>query len=150
MNIAVPKEVHEGETRVSMIPEHVAKLVKAGADVSIESGLGQTLQIVDDEYTKAGASVTSDRNALIQSAEEFGLDAQAAHKLVMDTAQGSAALAAVSGETMEAMIEHVRSPGGTTSAAFSVFDERDIRDIFAEAFAAARDRSRQLAEDTGQ
>ena len=29
MNIAVPREVHEGETRVSMIPEHVAKLVKA-------------------------------------------------------------------------------------------------------------------------
>jgi NAD(P) transhydrogenase subunit alpha len=69
MNIAVPKEVHEGETRVSMIPEHVAKLVQAGADVSIESGLGQTLRIVDDEYTSAGASVTPDRNALIQNAD---------------------------------------------------------------------------------
>jgi len=68
----------------------------------------------------------------------------------MDTAQGSAALAAVSGETMEAMIEHVRSPGGTTSAAFTIFDERDIRDIFAEAFSAARDRSRQLAQETAQ
>ncbi len=69
MNIAVPKEVHAGETRVSMIPEHVAKLVKAGADVSIESGLGQTLRIVDDEYTKAGASATADRNGLIQNAD---------------------------------------------------------------------------------
>ena len=69
MNIAVPKEIHEGETRVSMIPEHVAKLVQAGADVSIESGLGQTLRIVDDEYTSAGASVTPDRNALIQDAD---------------------------------------------------------------------------------
>jgi NAD(P) transhydrogenase subunit alpha len=69
MNIAVLKEVHEGETRVSMIPEHVAKLVKAGADVSIESGLGQTLRIVDEEYTKAGASVSPDRNALIQNAD---------------------------------------------------------------------------------
>ena len=69
MNIAVPKEVHEGETRVSMIPEHVAKLVRAGADVSIESGLGQTLRIVDDEYTNAGASVTPDRNTLIQNAD---------------------------------------------------------------------------------
>jgi len=69
MNIAVPKEVHEGETRVSMIPEHVAKLVQAGADVSIESGLGQSLRIVDDEYIKAGASVMPDRNALIQNAD---------------------------------------------------------------------------------
>lgn len=69
MNIAVPQEVHAGETRVSMIPEYVAKLVKAGADVSIESGLGQTLRIIDDEYTKAGASVTPDRKALIQNAD---------------------------------------------------------------------------------
>jgi NAD(P) transhydrogenase subunit alpha len=69
MNIAVPKEVHEGETRVSMIPEHVAKLVQAGADVSIESGLGQSLRIVDDEYIKAGASAIPDRNALIQNAD---------------------------------------------------------------------------------
>ncbi len=69
MNIAVPKEVHEGETRVSMIPEHVAKLVRAGADVAIESGLGQTLRIADEQYTNAGASVTPDRNALIQNAD---------------------------------------------------------------------------------
>jgi NAD(P) transhydrogenase subunit alpha len=69
MNIAVPKEVHEGETRISMIPEHVAKLVQAGADVSIESGLGQSLRIVDDEYIKAGASAIPDRNALIQNAD---------------------------------------------------------------------------------
>ncbi|CAB1062566.1 NAD(P) transhydrogenase N-domain of subunit alpha (EC [Olavius sp. associated proteobacterium Delta 1] len=69
MNIAVPKEVHEGETRVSMIPEHVARLVQAGAEVSIEAGLGQTLRIVDGEYTKAGASVSPDRNALIQNAD---------------------------------------------------------------------------------
>ena len=69
MNIAVPKEVHAGETRVSLIPEHVAKLVKAGADVSIESGLGQTLRIPDDEYTKAGASVATDRSELMRHAD---------------------------------------------------------------------------------
>jgi len=69
MHIAVPIEVHEGETRVSMIPEHVAKLVRAGAEVSIESGLGQTLRIGDEEYTKAGASVSSERDALIQNAD---------------------------------------------------------------------------------
>ena len=67
--MAVPKEVHEGETRVSMIPEHVAKLVQAGAEVSIETGLGQTLRIADDKYTKAGASVTPDHDALIQKAD---------------------------------------------------------------------------------
>ena len=79
-------------------------------------------------------------------AEEFGLDPQAAHKLVMDTARGSAALAAVSGETMEAMIEHVRSPGGTTAAAFDHLDGTEFRDIFAAAVVAARDRAAELAD----
>jgi pyrroline-5-carboxylate reductase len=64
----------------------------------------------------------------------------------MDTAQGSASLAAVSGESMEAMIAHVRSPGGTTAAAFEVFDDENVRDIFAAAIAAARDRAVKLAE----
>lgn len=69
MIIAVPREVHEGENRVALIPDHVAKLVKAGAEVAIETGLGQTLRIADDEYTKAGASVTADRSALLQNAD---------------------------------------------------------------------------------
>jgi NAD(P) transhydrogenase subunit alpha len=69
MNIAVPKDAFPGETRVALIPEHVAKLVKAGAEVSIESGLGQTLRIADDIYADAGATVVADRNSLIQEAD---------------------------------------------------------------------------------
>ncbi len=69
MNLAVPREVHPGEIRVALIPEHVARLVKAGADVAIESGLGQTLRIADEKYTEAGASVVADRNQLIQNAD---------------------------------------------------------------------------------
>jgi NAD(P) transhydrogenase subunit alpha len=69
MKIAVPKEAHKGETRVSLMPEHVAKLVEAGADVSVESGLGQTIRIADGEYVKSGASLTTDRGELIRQAD---------------------------------------------------------------------------------
>jgi NAD(P) transhydrogenase subunit alpha len=69
MNIAVPREVHPGEVRVALIPEHAARLVKAGADVAIESGLGQTLRIADKKYTEAGASVIANHNQLIQNAD---------------------------------------------------------------------------------
>ena len=65
MIIAVPRERHPGETRIAMIPEHVAKLTKAGANISIESGLGYSLRITDDDYTQAGATVEQDRNALL-------------------------------------------------------------------------------------
>jgi NAD(P) transhydrogenase subunit alpha len=69
MNIAVPRDAFPGETRVALIPEHVVKLVKAGARVSVESGLGQTLRIVDEQYADAGADVVADRNILIQEAD---------------------------------------------------------------------------------
>ncbi len=119
----------------------------------ILSAVGSVVRVADESDLDAVTAISGTGPAyfyllidmLIQSAEEFGLDPQVAHKLVMDTAKGSAALAAVSGETMQAMIEHVRSPGGTTAAAFDVFDERDVRAIFAAAFTAARDRAVELA-----
>jgi NAD(P) transhydrogenase subunit alpha len=69
MNLAVPREVHPEEVRVALIPEHVARLVKAGAEVAIESGLGQPLRIADQKYTEAGASVVANHNQLIQNAD---------------------------------------------------------------------------------
>ena len=69
MNIAIPKENNPAETRVAMIPEHVAKLVMAGASVSIEAGLGQTLPVDDDAYRDAGADVVDDRSALLQKSD---------------------------------------------------------------------------------
>lgn len=69
MNIAVPRESHPGETRVALIPEHVAKLAKAGAAISIESGLGYSLRIADGDYSQAGASIEPDRKTLLQNAD---------------------------------------------------------------------------------
>jgi pyrroline-5-carboxylate reductase len=120
----------------------------------ILSAVGSVVHVVDEVSIDAVTAISGTGPAyfyllidmMIQAAEDFGLDPQAAHKLVMDTAQGSASLAAVSGESMEAMIEHVRSPGGTTAAAFDVFDDKNVRDIFAAAIAAARDRAVELAE----
>jgi pyrroline-5-carboxylate reductase len=124
----------------------------------IISAVGSVVHVHDEDSIDAVTAISGTGPAyfyflidmLIQSAEQFGLDSQAAHKLVMDTAKGSAALAAVSGETMDAMIEHVRSPGGTTAAAFDVFDSKNVRDIFAQAFTAARDRAIQLAESSSE
>lgn len=124
----------------------------------IMSAVGSVVHVPDEDSIDAVTAISGTGPAyfyllidmLIQSAEDLGLDAQAAHKLVMDTAKGSAALAAVSGETMEAMIAHVRSPGGTTAAAFEIFDDEKVRDIFARAFAAARDRAVELAGDSSQ
>jgi len=69
MKISVPKETHPGETRAPLTPDSAAKLVKLGAQVEIEAGLGLTAGFYDEAYTKAGATISSDRKALISSGD---------------------------------------------------------------------------------
>ena len=65
MQIGVLKETHPGENRVAVIPDTVKKLVKLGADVTVESSLGQGSGYADEEYAEAGAAVSSDRNGML-------------------------------------------------------------------------------------
>jgi len=69
MKIVALKEIHPGEKRVALIPEHIARLVKKGAQISVEAGIGQPLNISDDDYEKAGASLEKDRSNLFQAAD---------------------------------------------------------------------------------
>ena len=69
MKISVPRETHPGETRSPLTPDSAAKLVKLGAQVEVEAGLGTTAGFPDDAYTKAGATLTTDRKALIGSGD---------------------------------------------------------------------------------
>jgi NAD(P) transhydrogenase subunit alpha len=69
MRIAIPRETHPGENRVPIIPDVAKKLVKLGAEVVIESGMGLGAGFQDAEYTDAGAQVSSDRAGLLGSAD---------------------------------------------------------------------------------
>ena len=57
VKIAVVKESREGESRVALVPEAVAKLVAAGHKVVVETGAGAIAQFADSEYADAGAQV---------------------------------------------------------------------------------------------
>lgn len=83
---------------------------------------------------------------LVGVAVELGLDYDAALALVLETARGAGEMAEQSGETMESLIARVRSPGGTTAAAFDYLDGTDFRSIFSAAVVAARDRAVELAD----
>lgn len=69
MKIAVPRESYAGELRTALIPSDVAKLVKKGAQISVEAGLGVGCQYTDDDYQKAGAQIVSDHQALMRDAD---------------------------------------------------------------------------------
>jgi NAD(P) transhydrogenase subunit alpha len=74
MKIFVPKETHPGEKRVPIIPDSIRKLVKRGAQIEVESGIGETINLSDEDYTKEGAEVSSDRNSSSSSAHISFLD----------------------------------------------------------------------------
>jgi proton-translocating NAD(P)+ transhydrogenase subunit alpha len=69
MRIAIPKETHPGENRVPITPTDAKKLVRAGAELVIEAGMGTGSGFTDEEYTEAGASVSNDRAGLFSSAD---------------------------------------------------------------------------------
>jgi NAD(P) transhydrogenase subunit alpha len=69
MQIAVPSETHANERRVALIPDAVKKLVHAGLEVVIESGAGLKAGFADAEYTKAGATLSNDRDAMLASGD---------------------------------------------------------------------------------
>ncbi|MBS0319462.1 MAG: Re/Si-specific NAD(P)(+) transhydrogenase subunit alpha [Proteobacteria bacterium] len=57
LQIGVPRETYAGEKRVATVPDVVAKLVKLGFRVAIESGAGDAANFPDDAYRAAGAEV---------------------------------------------------------------------------------------------
>ena len=69
MLIAVPRETQAGENRVPLIPDSVKKLVRAGAEVSIEAGMGKGAGYSDQEYIDVGATLATDRQQLLGSAD---------------------------------------------------------------------------------
>ncbi len=69
MNIVIPKENSAIELRVPILPNVAEKFVKKGAKVFVESGLGETLGIGDEEYKKAGAMVERNRKKLFAAGD---------------------------------------------------------------------------------
>jgi NAD(P) transhydrogenase subunit alpha len=69
MQIVVPAETWPHERRVALIPDSVKQLTRAGLSVAVQAGLGEQAGFSDSEYTDAGASVSNDREALLQQGD---------------------------------------------------------------------------------
>src|SRR5207248_1104490 len=69
MRIFVPKEIDSGETRAPLTPSTAAKLTKLGAQVEIETRLGESIHFPDDEYRAAGAAIAQNREQGLRAAD---------------------------------------------------------------------------------
>ncbi|MFN8060296.1 MAG: Re/Si-specific NAD(P)(+) transhydrogenase subunit alpha [Vicinamibacterales bacterium] len=69
MILSVPREYRPGERRVAATPESVARLIKLGFDVAIESQAGAAASFGDDDYKAAGARIVGDTSDLWRQAD---------------------------------------------------------------------------------
>jgi NAD(P) transhydrogenase subunit alpha len=69
MRIFACKEHLAGEWRVPVTPTTVTKLVKLGASVETEQGLGDGIAFRDPDYEAAGATISRDRDESLQQAD---------------------------------------------------------------------------------
>jgi pyrroline-5-carboxylate reductase len=120
---------------------------------SILRAVGLTLWVDDESLLDAVTALSGSGPAyffLIMEIMEdvgttLGLPAEQARLLTLQTAFGAAKMALESTESPARLRERVTSPGGTTERALQVFERENLRELFAHALKAARDRSNELA-----
>ncbi|MHC4510175.1 MAG: NAD(P) transhydrogenase subunit alpha [Planctomycetota bacterium] len=69
MKLFVPGATDHEETRAPILPMHAGELVKLGARLEVEAGIGRSIGISDIEYEKEGVKVSRDRKASFEGAE---------------------------------------------------------------------------------
>ena len=69
MKIAIPREQTPHDNRIPMIPSDVKRLVQRGAEVEIETKMGEPSGYPDDVYEAEGATVSRDRQKLLSDAD---------------------------------------------------------------------------------
>tara|TARA_B000000557_G_scaffold69525_1_gene54869 strand:+ start:209 stop:1345 length:1137 start_codon:yes stop_codon:yes gene_type:complete len=69
MNVVIPKETSDNETRVAATPGSIKELVKAGLSVMVETQAGIKSYISDTDYKNAGASIIESKEELLSKAD---------------------------------------------------------------------------------
>jgi len=73
-NILVVKETREGESRVSLVPRDIKKLIEQGHHVFFEHRAGEGAQFFDQDYQNAGAVIRYISDETILSYQEYFKD----------------------------------------------------------------------------
>ncbi len=121
---------------------------------AVMASIGQTVFVEQESQLDAVTAVSGSgpayvfyiAQAMTQAGVNLGLPLATARLLALSTLQGSAALAQASGEDLDALREQVTSKGGTTYAAMTVLQDRQVAQAFHAALAAADARAKELAK----
>ena len=69
MKVGVPTEIKADEYRVALTPSGVRELTDRGHTVCVQAGAGEGSAITDDEYSRQGASIVPDADAVFSEAD---------------------------------------------------------------------------------
>ena len=69
MIVGVPKETYPGERRVALTPAVVPMLAKAGLEVVLQAGAGESAGYPDAQYQEKGAKILPDRSAVFAQSD---------------------------------------------------------------------------------
>lgn len=82
--------------------------------------------------------------AMVEAARVAGIEPDLALSMAAQTMAGSAAMLLETGQTAQELTRQVCSPGGTTLAALTAFDDYRFEEMIAQAAARCAQRSREL------
>ena len=86
--------------------------------------------------------------SMFAAAQAVGFSADDARTLVLNNLKGATALAEAATELPSVLRERVTSQGGTTAAALAVINQRGVQQALIDAVRAARDRARELGQQS--
>lgn len=146
-----PLLVGKGVTAVVEAPEVPAPLFQAVLDVFSSAG---RVELVPEELMDAVISVSGSSpayffrmaDAMVQGARSFGMAPEQALRMAALTMEGAARMLLESGKDAGELTRQVCSPGGTTLAALSAFDDYRFEELLAEAMARCAKRSAELGK----
>lgn len=146
-----PLGVGLGATAIADAPEVDEALFQAVTDIFAAAGEVAVIpeSQMDDIIAVSGSSPAfffRMAGALVAEAKKNGIDPELALRMAAKTMEGSARMLLESGKSPEELTGQVCSPGGTTLAALSAFDEWDFEGMIAQATARCGTRSRELGK----
>jgi len=84
--------------------------------------------------------------SMIEAAVAMGLEPDVAKTFTLETFFGAVTLAMNPEKSLDELTREVTSPGGTTAAAFQVFEQQHLRALIQTAMQAAHARAKELRE----
>lgn len=146
-----PLQLGMGATAIAQAPGVPEELFRCVC--SIFSAAGSVAVIpecqMDDVIPVSGSSPAfffRMADVMVHWAQKQGMDGRVALELAATAMKGSAEMLLKSGKTAEELTRQVCSPGGTTLAALTAFDDRDFDGLISDAMTRCTHRSKELGK----